>query len=80
MEKPTLTPESKENNVILNSPAPLAYTLAEAAIRLRKSQKTVRRHIDRGDLRRCRKSGRVLIPRKDVDNFFERNSSYSFAV
>jgi len=60
--------------------APLAYTLAESATRLRMSEKTVRRHIDRGNLRRCNKSWRVLIPRKDVDTFFERNSEYAFAV
>ena len=80
MEKPTLTLETKDNNAFLNSPAPLAYTIVEAAIRLRMSEKSVRRNIDRGNLRRCTKFGRVLIPRKDVDSFFERNSAYSFAA
>jgi hypothetical protein len=61
-------------------PAPTAYTIAETAIALRMSEKSVRRQIDRGNLRRCTKFGRVLIPRKDVDSFFERNSEYAFAA
>jgi len=76
----TTTIQPKENNAVLNSLTPLAYTLAESATRLRMSQKTVRRHIDKGNLRRCTKFGRVLIPRKDVETFFERNSEYAFAV
>jgi hypothetical protein len=63
-----------------NQIAPAAYTIAETAIALRMSEKSVRCQIDRGNLRRCTKFGRVLIPRKDVDNFFERNSEYAFAV
>ena len=59
---------------------PAAYTISETAIVLRMSEKSMRRQIDRGHLRRCTKFGRVLIPRKDVDNFFERNSEYVFAV
>ena len=63
-----------------NQIVPAAYTIAETAIALRMSEKSVRRQIERGHLRRCTKFGRVLIPRKDVDNFFERNSEYAFAV
>ena len=63
-----------------NQIVPAAYTSAETAIALRMSEKSVRRQIERGHLRRCTKFGRVLIPRKDVDNFFERNSEYAFAV
>ncbi len=51
------------------------YTIPEAAVILRMSEKSVRRQIDRGNLRRCAVFGRVLIPRKDVETFFERTSS-----
>lgn len=54
------------------------YTINEAAVVLRMSTKSVRRQIDRGNLRRCSTFGRVLIPRKDVDNFMEKHSSYAF--
>ena len=55
------------------------YTIAEAATVLRMSDKSVRRQIDRGHLRKCKVFGRVLIPRKDVDTFIEKFSAYSFA-
>lgn len=55
-----------------------AYTLCEAATVLRMSEKSVRRQIDRGKLRRCTAFGRVLIPRKDVDTFMEKHSAYAF--
>lgn len=57
---------------------PSAYTIIEAACVLRMSEKSVRRQIDRGNLRRCTKFGRVLIPRNDVDTFIEKNSAYAF--
>jgi excisionase family DNA binding protein len=63
-----------------NNPANLAYTIPEAAIKLRMSDKSVRRQIDKGRLRRCKGYGRVLIPRKDVDTFFEKHSDYSFSA
>ncbi len=56
-----------------------AYNVEEAAIKLRMSVKSVRRQIDRGNLRKCKVFGRVLIPRKDVDTFIEKFSAYSFA-
>ena len=56
------------------------YTIGEAASVLRMSTKSVRRQIARGNLRRCTQFGRVLIPRKDVDTFMERNSGYAFAA
>ena len=49
----------------------LCYSLPEAAIKLQRSEKTVRRLIDRGLLRRDQTFWRVRIPRKDVDNFFD---------
>lgn len=57
---------------------PSAYTIGEAAIVLRMSEKSVRRQIDRGHLRRCTKFGRLLIPCKDVDTFIEKNSAFAF--
>lgn len=60
------------------TPKASAYTIKETAAILRMSEKSVRRQIDRGNLRRCAKFGRVLIPRKDVDTFIERHSAYAF--
>jgi len=57
---------------------PSAYTIPEAASVLRMSEKSVRRQIDRGNLRRCKNFGRVLIPRKDVDTFIEKYSAFAF--
>ena len=54
-----------------------AYTIEEAAAALRMSDKSVRRQIARRNLRRCKVFGRILIPRKDVDTFFERFSAYA---
>jgi hypothetical protein len=45
------------------------YTLLESARLLRRSEKSVRRLIDSGRLRRDPTSYRILIPRSDVDNF-----------
>jgi excisionase family DNA binding protein len=69
----------KQNDVSLNRLGNLPYTITEAAKELRMSEKSVRRQIQRGHLRRCKVFGRILIPRKDVDNFIEKFSSYSFA-
>ncbi len=77
MEEPCTTNNQKEISPVLN---PAAYTLEEAAIKLRRSGKTIRRLIDRGLLRRDKTFYKVMIPRKDVDSFFERNSAYSFAA
>jgi excisionase family DNA binding protein len=52
-----------------------AYTVKEAATLLRMSEKSVRRQIDRGRLRKCKGFGRVLIPSKDVNDFFDTFSS-----
>jgi len=62
------------------SPVNLPYTIPEAAKALRMSEKSVRRQIDRGHLRKCKVFGRILIPRKDVETFFEKFSAYSFAA
>jgi excisionase family DNA binding protein len=55
----------------------LGYDIKEAATRLGMSTKSVRRQIAKGNLRRCIKFGRIRIPRKDVDNFFEKYSSFA---
>jgi len=54
-----------------------AYTITETAAILRMSVKSVRRQIQRRNLRRCSKFGKILIPCKDVDTFFERHSSFA---
>jgi len=54
-----------------------AYTVEEAAAILHMSNKSVRRQIDRGNLRKCKVFGRVLIPRKDVDTFMEKFSAFA---
>ena len=71
MENINIQPKVTNENVIA------AYYIDEAAARLRMSEKSVRRQIIRGNLRRCSKFGRILIPRKDVDTFFERTSTYA---
>jgi excisionase family DNA binding protein len=60
-----------------NTPAKSCYTVREAACRLNMSEKSVRRLIDRGHLRRCKVFGRVLIPCKDVDGFMDKFSAYA---
>lgn len=67
--------ENPEKDKVKNRLA--AYYIKEAASRLRMSEKSVRRQIARGNLRRCNKFGRILIPSKDVDNFFDRFSGFA---
>ena len=55
----------------------LAYTIKEAAALLNMSEKSVRRQIQRGNLRRCKNFGRVLIPRRDIERFYDKNSEYA---
>jgi hypothetical protein len=71
MEIIDITPISLDENPVN------AYFIEEAATRLRMSVKSVRRQITRGNLRRCGKFGRILIPRKDVDTYFERTATYA---
>lgn len=54
-----------------------AYNIDEAASRLRMSTKSVRRQIARGNLRKCNKFGRVFIPCRDVDTYYEKHSSFA---
>jgi len=79
----TINIQPKENEVtsgIAVSSSATAYTLKEAETILRRSEKTVSRLIARGKLRRDETFWKIRIPRKDVDNFIERNSDYAFAA
>jgi excisionase family DNA binding protein len=69
--------EHEEKYEYLNRLANSPYTISEAANVLRMSEKSVRRQIDRRNLRKCKVFGRVLIPRKDVDNFIEKFSAFA---
>jgi len=80
METTTLTNNKMANCASLNCLDNSPYTISEAAAVLRMSDKSVRRQIDRGHLRRCKAFGRILIPRKDVDCFIEKFSVYSFSA
>jgi excisionase family DNA binding protein len=51
---------------------PAFYTVKEAALILRVSDKTIRRYVMRGLLRTSKAIRKVLIPVRDVDNFFDR--------
>ena len=70
-----VVPRIQTSPVAVNVPT-VAYTLAEAAIILKMSTRSVRRQIDRGHLRRCKVFGRILIPRKDVEGFIEKFAGY----
>lgn len=51
----------------------LFYTLMEAAVKLRRSTRSIERLIAARQLRRDPTSYKVLIPVEDVDNFFANN-------
>jgi excisionase family DNA binding protein len=51
---------------------PLFYTVKESALCLNVSEKTIRRFLERGLLKSSKAIRKKLIPRKDVENFFER--------
>ena len=51
-----------------------ALSLKEAAGCLNASEKTVRRWIGRGLMRRCGVTRKILIPIEDVEKFFEKHS------
>jgi excisionase family DNA binding protein len=56
------------------------YNIREAAVALRMSEKSVRRLISRGFLRKSKAFGHIRIPAKDVQSFLEKTSEVSFAV
>jgi len=51
---------------------PAFYTVAEAAVVLNVSKKTVRRFLNRGLLRTSKATRKKLIPREDIETFYER--------
>ncbi len=53
--------------------APAFFSIAQAALILNVSEKTIRRFLLRGLLRASNATRKKLIPRGDVETFFERN-------
>ena len=53
---------------------PAFYTVKEAAHALRLSDKSIRRLLDRGILRASKATRKKLIPRRDIETFFERTA------
>lgn len=52
-------------------PVPLVYTVEEAAAVLRISTKSVRRLLDRGLLTGSKALRKILIPRKQIEDFLK---------
>jgi excisionase family DNA binding protein len=52
----------------------LAYTVSEAAYYLNLSEKSIYRLIQRGELRTCPLFRTKMIPARDVEEFYEKNS------
>ena len=63
--------EVQESPVGATSPTPLVYTVAETAIVLRSSTKTVRRLIKRGFFAPSKALRKLLIPRSQVEAFLK---------
>lgn len=55
-----------------SKPAPLAYTVAEAAVALNVCTKTIRRLLDRGLLTSSNALRKKLIPRQQLDEFLKK--------
>jgi excisionase family DNA binding protein len=51
---------------------PKFYTVKETAVVLNVADRTVRRFLARGILRSSKATRKKLIPRTDIDSFFER--------
>ena len=52
-------------------PEPLAYDIKQAAAALNTCTKTVRRLVDRGLLTNCKAVRKILIPRKQIEEFIK---------
>ncbi|PYL82275.1 MAG: hypothetical protein DMF21_02800 [Verrucomicrobia bacterium] len=60
------------NNETQNWFRPKGCTIAQAALMLSVSQKTIRRFLDRGLLHASKAIRKKLIPYSEIENFFER--------
>jgi excisionase family DNA binding protein len=61
-----------EKNVVRTAlPEPLVYTVEETAAVLKISTKSVRRLLARGLLSGCKAFRKILIPRKQVEDFLK---------
>jgi excisionase family DNA binding protein len=65
-------PEQEKPNILALNQEQLFYTIPQAAHRLNVSEKTIRRWIYRGLLTPSNALYKKLIPRKQVENFYER--------
>jgi excisionase family DNA binding protein len=54
-----------------NTVTPLAYSLEEAAKQLSVSSQSVRRLIDRGELKARRVGTRVIVPKNELERWLE---------
>ncbi len=54
-----------------NTITPLAYSLEEAAQQLSVSSQSVRRLIDRGELKARRVGRRVIVPKNELERWLE---------
>jgi hypothetical protein len=54
-------------------PEPLAYDINQSAAALNMSTKSVRRLLRRGKLTCCKALRKILIPRKQIEEFFKAN-------
>jgi excisionase family DNA binding protein len=62
-----MAPALQQNNLV-----PALYSVAQAAVILNVSEKTIRRLLERGILRSSRATRKKLIPVRDLETFFER--------
>ncbi len=81
-----LSPESKGNMETKPTAherayrSPRALNLKEAAECLNVSEKSVRRWIGRGLMRKCGVTRKILIPIEDVEKFFQKHSQVEWQV
>lgn len=62
----------KYENQIEQWLAPRFYTVKETAVVLNVAEKTVRRFLERGILHSSKATRKKLIPRHEIESFFER--------
>ena len=59
-------------NTTQTATAPAFFSVAQAAMIMNVSEKTIRRFLDRGLLRSSKATRTKLIPAQDIETFFER--------